>query len=243
VETLRRGEILIRDLKRDPSVLVDQPHHELHFYLPRGSLDAIADDCDARRIGDLHYAPGTPVADPVIAGLGLSMLHAFELPDQANTLFLDHLLQAVATHLAASFGGMQPGSRPRRGGLNPWQESRAKAIISANLGGELQIADLARECRISASHFQRAFRTSTGVAPHQWLLQRRVDEARTKLRDLRLSLADVALACGFADQSHFTRVFARFEGLSPGRWRRAHELGPHDLSADLPGEEDGAHDA
>ena len=60
-----------------------------------------------------------------------------------------------------------------------------------------------------------------GVAPHNWLLTRRVEVAKEKLRDDRLSLSDVALACGFTDQSHLTRVFTRMVGVSPGAWRRA----------------------
>ena len=85
----------------------------------------------------------------------------------------------------------------------------------------MQLNEVARECRLSVSHFSRAFRRSMGVAPHSWLLTRRVEAAKEKLRDDRLTLLDVALACGFADQSHLTRVFTRVVGISPGAWRRA----------------------
>jgi AraC family transcriptional regulator len=73
---------------------------------------------------------------------------------------------------------------------------------------------------LSVSHFSRAFRRTIGVAPHRWLLTRRVEVAKEKLRDRRFSLSDVPLACGFADQSHLTRVFTGRVGLSPGAWRR-----------------------
>jgi AraC family transcriptional regulator len=82
---------------------------------------------------------------------------------------------------------------------------------------------VARECRLSVSQFSRAFRRTMGVAPHKWLLTRRVEVAKDRLRDNLLSLPDVALACGFADQSHLTRVFTRIVGLSPGAWRRARD--------------------
>jgi len=71
------------------------------------------------------------------------------------------------------------------------------------------------------SHFSRAFRRSVGAAPHNWLLMHRVEVAKVRLRGARLSLLDVALACGFADQSHLTKVFTRIVGISPGAWRRA----------------------
>ena len=76
---------------------------------------------------------------------------------------------------------------------------------------------------MSVSHFSRAFRRTMGVAPHKWLLTRRVELAKERLRDHQLSLLDVALACGFADQSHLTRVFTCMVGLSPGAWRRARD--------------------
>jgi AraC family transcriptional regulator len=60
-----------------------------------------------------------------------------------------------------------------------------------------------------------------GMAPHRWLLTRRIEVAKESLRDRRSSLSDVALACGFADQSHLTQVFTRMVGVSPGAWRRA----------------------
>ena len=219
VRALRVGETLIRDLKRDPTVLVDNPHHEIHFYMPRAALDAIADGCEARRVDELSYVAGEPISDEVVASLGASLLGAFAMAGQANTLFLDHLLSAIAIHLAVSAGGMCPGSRSGRATLSMAQERRVKEMLCANLGGEIRVADLARECGLSAGYFSRAFQASTGLAPHQWLVRRRLDVAKADLRDGRMTLAEVALGSGFCDQSHFTRVFCRHVGVSPGRWR------------------------
>jgi AraC family transcriptional regulator len=161
------------------------------------------------------------VNDATIAGLGGTVLPALSHPQQANRLFVDHISLAVGVHVASTYGGMRPVSGPVRGGLAPWQERRAKEILSANLDGSVPLKEVARECRLSVSHFSRAFRRSMGVAPHNWLLMRRVEVAKEQLRDRRLSLSDVALACGFADQSHLTRVFTGIVGVSPGAWRRA----------------------
>ena len=73
---------------------------------------------------------------------------------------------------------------------------------------------------MSTRHFARAFRQSTGVPPHRWVLRCRVQRAKEMLRTQALPLADVALRCGFADQSHFTRAFAREVRQSPRQWRR-----------------------
>jgi AraC-like DNA-binding protein len=93
-------------------------------------------------------------------------------------------------------------------------------MIAANLDG-VPVKELARECRLSTAHFSRAFRRSVGVAPHKWLIEQRIVLSKKKLRDDRLSLTDVALECGFTDQSHLTRLFNRIVGVSPGAWRRA----------------------
>jgi len=219
---LRTGQVVFHDLKRDPVALLDKPYHDLFFYLPRGALNAIADDADAPRIGDLNHKP-VGIDDNTISSLGWAVLPALSRPGQASQLFVDHVLLALGVHVAQTYGGMRPLSRPVRGGLAPWQVRRAKEILCANLDGSVPLKEVARECRLSVSQFSRAFRRTMGVAPHKWLLTRRVEVAKDRLRDNLLSLPDVALACGFADQSHLTRVFTRIVGLSPGAWRRARD--------------------
>jgi AraC family transcriptional regulator len=116
VSNLRAGESCLHDLKREPSALLDKPCHSLFFYLPRAALDAITDEADAPRIRDLSYEPGAGVNDVTISGLGSLLLPALSHPDQANPLFLDHVLLAVGVHVAQTYGGMRPMSRPARGG-------------------------------------------------------------------------------------------------------------------------------
>jgi AraC family transcriptional regulator len=219
---LRTGQVDFHDLKRDPVALLDKPYHDLFFYLPRSALDAIAEEADAPRIGDLNHKP-VAIDDTTISSLGMAILPALSHPDQASQLFVDHVLLAVGVHVAQTYGGMRALPRPARGGLAPWQVRRAKEILCANLDGRVPLEEVACECRLSVSHFSRAFRRSTGVAPHNWLVARRVETAKEKLRDDRLTLLDVALSCGFADQSHLTRVFTRLVGVSPGAWRRARD--------------------
>jgi AraC family transcriptional regulator len=219
---LRTGQAVFHDLRRDPVAFLDKPYHDLFFYLPRGALNAIADDADAPRIGDLNYKP-MGIDDSMISGLGWAVLPALSGPGQVSQLFVDHVLLALGVHVAQTYGGMRPLSRPVRGGLAPWQVRRAKEILCANLDGSVPLKEVARECRLSVSHFSRAFRRTMGVPPHKWLLTRRIEVAKERLRDHQLSLLDVALACGFADQSHLTRVFTCVVGLSPGAWRRARD--------------------
>jgi AraC family transcriptional regulator len=187
--------------------------------LPQTTLDAFADDANVPRITDLRYDLGT-VADETVKNLGLSLLPAVRSPDQVSRLFTDHLALALGARAAQTYGGMQTRSRPIQGGLAPWQEKRSKDMLDSDLSGATPLSEIALACGLSVSHFSRAFRRSTGLAPHAWLLHARIEAAKAMLRGREASLSMTALACGFADQSHFTRVFTRRVGLSPGAWRK-----------------------
>ena len=216
----KAGDTVFFDLRRNPRFLKNAPLGSLAFYFPRSAFDAIADDASACRIGELRCPNGRGVSDATIRNLGLSLLRGFDRPQEVSRIFFEHVSFAVGAHIAQAYGGMRPNSMGRRGGLAAWQERRAKDMLVANLEGDVALADVAQECRLSVSHFSRAFRKSMGVAPHRWLLNRRVELAKDLLRDRNSALSDIALRCGFADQSHFTRVFTRRAGVSPGAWRR-----------------------
>ena len=218
------GHTSLYDLKRNPVAYLRSSFHGLFFYLPRRALNAIADEAGARRVDELDCDHGTCKDDRTIRHLGSSIVAAFETPSVVSRLFFDQITLAVGTHVACAYGGMRDTHRPARGALAPWQARRTKDILGANLDGSIPLGTLARECGLSVSHFCRAFRQSTGMPPHQWLMRRRIEAAKVMLRERRQStLSEIALACGFADQSHFTRIFSRTVGMSPGAWRRCLE--------------------
>ena len=196
------GYTTLHDLKRDPRFLMDKPFHSVHFYFTRKFLNAITDEANAPHIGDLRYEPGNGIDDPIVRSLTSVLYPALDWPDQTNRLFVDCVMLALGCHIAQTYGGLEKTARPARGGLAPWQERRAKEIIEANLGGEVPLPQLARECGLSTAHFSRAFKDTMGIAPHRWLLHRRIENAMLLLRNQQLSLPDVALSCGFSDQSH-----------------------------------------
>jgi AraC family transcriptional regulator len=220
VSDMYAGETVFHDLRRPPRLLIDKPLDAIDVELSNAAMEALAEDAAASWRGELDYVPGHAVADPTIFNLCSSVLPELEDGRASESLLFDHVSRALAAHVAQAYGGMRPNSIAYRGGLAAWQERRAKEILAANLDGAVALAELARECRLSVSHFSRAFRRSMGVAPHRWLMNRRVELAKDLLRDRESSLSEIALRCGFADQSHFTRVFTRRAGVSPGAWRR-----------------------
>lgn len=108
-------------------------------------------------------------------------------------------------------------------GLSRLQREQVATYVARELEQTFSTADLARACNISASSFTRAFRVTHGTTPRQWVIARRVQRAQVLLRDSSMNLLEVALACGFTEQSHFTRQFRKVVGVSPGAWRRRHD--------------------
>ncbi|RXH18303.1 helix-turn-helix domain-containing protein [Bradyrhizobium guangzhouense] len=217
---IRAGATYVYDMKKDPRFFINKPFHSLHFYLPRSSLDGIAEQSAAPRVAELPSQLGVGHEDPVIRHIGGVLLQALRRPAETNQLFIDYMMLAFATHAAQAYGGLRWGVKVSRGGLAPWQLKRAYEKLDADLGGTLSLQQLAAEFGLSVSYFSRAFRASTGLPPHQWLLRQRV-KAAMQLMTLRdLPLSEIAIAVGFANQSHFTKVFSAQVGVSPAIWRR-----------------------
>jgi AraC family transcriptional regulator len=115
-------------------------------------------------------------------------------------------------------GGLEMQGPVVVGGLTPLQLRRVRDSIDARIDQDISLAQLASDSGLSTSHFARAFVRSTGIPPHRWLTRRRVERAK-ELMYTNATLAEIALMCGFSDQSHLTRVFAQVVGITPGRWR------------------------
>ena len=106
------------------------------------------------------------------------------------------------------------------GGLAGRQAKRALEYIEAHLGSQIEIREIAKLVALSKSHFSRTFKRSVGFSPRAYVSARRVERAKLMMRSTSERLSDIALICGFADQSHLNRHFRRIVGMSPGLWRR-----------------------
>ena len=107
-----------------------------------------------------------------------------------------------------------------RGGLSRWMGERALAYIEEHLGSKIGVGRIAEHVSLSKSHFTRAFKLSMGSSPMAYVSMRRVERAKLMMTTTGQQLTEIALDCGFADQSHLNRCFRHLTGISPGRWRR-----------------------
>jgi AraC family transcriptional regulator len=212
------GGVSAIDLQDEPAVLLPNPFDALVQYVTQSALDDIAYAHQAPRVEQLVWPLGA--FDPVVHHLGQTLLATLERPLHASKIFLDHVLQAMNCHFVCSYASVKPSALKFRGGLSPWQMRRATELLEAHLDGNIPLQQVAEACELSVSHFARAFKTTFGRPPYKWLTDRRVDRARDLMMKSRLPLADIAIQCGFADQSALNRSFKRIHGVTPGIWRR-----------------------
>ena len=125
----------------------------------------------------------------------------------------------VENALPVASASARVGNLPRRA----WQAQRTVVYIEANLGSKLAIREMAGRVALSKGQFSRAFKQSLGSSPMAYVVSRRVERAKLMMTSSSGRLTDIALACGFADQSHLSRCFRRVVGMSPGLWRREND--------------------
>jgi AraC family transcriptional regulator len=109
----------------------------------------------------------------------------------------------------------------KTGGLSIWQARRTLTYIEANLGSRMGIAEMSAQAGLSHSYFCRAFKRTLGTSAMAYLFLRRIEHAKTLITSTSERLSEIAVECGFSDQSHLNRKFYRVVGMSPGSWRRS----------------------
>jgi len=192
------------------------PFDTVRFNLPFEEVSRFALENGRPGFEGFNCKPGT--IDYIVRGLALALLPSIEDPAAASPVFLEQVILAMLTHLTQNYAGLY--FPPRKAGvLATWQERRAVEFLAAHISTPFSIADLAAECDLSRSYFIKAFGVTFGKTPYRWLMEFRLVRAKEMLKE-QYTLADIAAACGFSDQSHFTRAFVGATGTSPGNWRK-----------------------
>lgn len=142
------------------------------------------------------------------------------LDDGVNGRFyVENLGAALAGYLVHRRTRSAPVVLPNAG-LAPARLRRVVDYIDAHLTDDLGLTELSKISGLNPHYFAHAFKVTTGVPPHRFIVERRIDKARSLLKDSQQSIAEIALVSGFASQSHFTQHFRRVVGMTPGKFRR-----------------------
>ncbi|MGK3992100.1 helix-turn-helix transcriptional regulator [Sorangium sp. So ce1024] len=138
-----------------------------------------------------------------------------------GAVYVQSLSLTLASYLSARYG---PGAKAelalRSASLSSSQRTRIERFVDGELASNFGLVDLARLVGYSPDHFSRLFKQAFHQTPHQYVLSRRIEKAMVMLRDERLSIAEIALACGFSNQGHLTTAFKRRTGTTPGAYRK-----------------------
>jgi AraC-like DNA-binding protein len=213
------GSICIFDLETSPVARVHDPLDFTRFGISQATVMDLAYERGQSTSGRLRI-PGLGHPDPVIQSLALALVNRAKMFGQeTDSLFADWIGLAFHPHLIDTYGET-PATGPVRWSIAPWRLRRACEMMMEKLSAPLSIAEIAAAVDMTPEYFARAFRQAVGEPPHRWLMRKRIDRAKQLMKVSRSSLAEVAWACGFVDQSHLTKVFSRMEGVTPGVWRR-----------------------
>ncbi len=196
----------------------------LHVYMPQHSFMQLGDDgidCSARNLRYEYLE-----FDPIIHRVTGEIIKELKNETSSGGLKID----ALAVELFGALGHDHMDSAPSRlplafakGLLDRQRLDRVLQYIEANLEDDITVSDLADAACFSLFHFSRAFHLAMGRPPHTYLSERRLDRARHLLAYSNASLVDISLTCRFSGQANFTKAFKRATGVSPGRYRRAHQ--------------------
>jgi AraC family transcriptional regulator len=218
IATARPGVVTVIPAGSTSRWDIHQPMHVVQLYLPQKTLERIAADAGTTAPGDLLERTGH--ADPVTSRLLLSAADALDGSAALDTLFRQQLTDLLATRLLVAHTGLPTTIQPAMGGLSPKVLQHAIERLRSDRDADVSLAALAADADLSRFHFCRAFKESTGLSPHAWLRQHRLEQAMNMLRDTDEQVVSIAAALGYSSQTAFAAAFRKLTGETPSDWRR-----------------------
>jgi AraC family transcriptional regulator len=169
---------------------------------------------------EIELIPQLAIDDPIIQQLALALKLEIQMGCMSGRLYGELLGTALAARLVQNYAVSKPAPEFKANGLPQSQLERVIDYMKANLAQDLSILDLASLTSMSESHFSRAFKQSVGVSPYQYLMQQRVERAKQLLEKRSIAISTIALDCGFANQTHLTKVFRQMTGMTPKAYQK-----------------------
>jgi AraC family transcriptional regulator len=193
----------------------------VHLYCTDEHLRRVGEQIWDRSPASFSLQEKTFSSDDKITAVYRQFLLDYDWQQQANQLTLSSASTLLLTHLIQHYSNVQWRLPTVTGGLAPHVLRNLLAWIEENLDQPLTLADLAQEAALSEYHFARMFRQSMNMAPHQYVMQRRMVKAQALICHSALPLTDIAMACGFSSASHFSNRVKSATGLTPSQLRAA----------------------
>ena len=192
----------------------------VHVYLTHDELANTCRQMYERDVTDVELHDVVKADDPAIHRTAMLIANEAAQGGAAGSrLIVDSLSCQLSVHILRRHAHVLFRDSGRVDGLSFGQERAIREYIHEHLQENMSLDDLAGSVGLSRYHFARRFRQSTGTTPHEFVIQQRIDRAKTLLHRTNTALLDIASVCGFADQSHMTREFRKRVNVTPGRYR------------------------
>lgn len=185
--------------------------------IENSTMERVCEDVPGNR--RVEWIARPDVEDPTLRNLMAAMVEDLRAGCPAGRIFGESLVNAIAAYTAHKYAVFSCRFPEYRDGLSARRLKDVLDYVHANLGSNLCVAEIARVTFISPYHFGKLFKRSTGQTLHQYILGERIRKAETLLAATNLGLAEIALMIGLANQSHFTTVFKKKKGVTPGSYR------------------------
>lgn len=193
----------------------------VHLYCTDAHLRAVGEQVWDKSPASLRLEERVFARDEKITALYRHFLLGCDWQQAANHLTLSSASTLLLSHLITHYTNVQWRLPTVTGGLAPGVKRHVVNYIEAHLAEPMTLATLARQAALSEYHFARMFSQSMHMAPHRYVMQRRIERAKNLLQTTALPLTDIALACGFSSASHFSNRFRQATGATPSRMRQA----------------------
>lgn len=200
------------------SISVTQSIEWIHCYLEPTFLAQIA--YESVNPNHVELLLTRKKVDALIHQIGLALKSSLETARVGSRFYADSMATAMAGHLLRYYSTYKHQFRDYEDGLSKQRLKQAVEYIQAHLGEDISLSNIATELGMSQYYFCHLFKRSMGMAPHQFLIRQRVERAKHLLKQSEQTVTSVAMACGFANQSHFARCFRHCTGMNPNQFRK-----------------------
>jgi AraC family transcriptional regulator len=216
----RRGEMLITPADTLLFVRWEGNENCLQIQLPDAFLKRVAEEALGKDGDCLTLMPTFQSRNQQLEAIANLVMGEVQQRQPGGALYLDSLANVLAVQLLRYYGTNSAQVPSYEGGLPTYQLNQVLDYIDAGLAEDIKLADLAELLGMSPFHFGRLFKQSTGISPHQYVIQQRVERAKRLLKQTDQAIIDIALECGFNSHSHLSKQFRQVTGVTPREFRR-----------------------
>jgi AraC family transcriptional regulator len=170
---------------------------------------------------DVELVPHLCLEDGLILHIGMALQAQLQSQGRRSRLYAETITNALIVHLLQHYSTHKNQVKHSVSSLPRHKLKLVIDYIDDNLGRELSLPELAAIVQLSQYHFCHAFKQAIELSPHQYLIQQRVERAKQLLKQKEMTIGEVAIACGFAHQSHLNRHFKRLTGITPKIWQNS----------------------